>query len=213
MLQIMHGNIILFVMLHLCKYASCLVLLLFINESYPSNIWIEFVINISISMIILYMVSFKEWIYSYKINVLDILFGVVWYTFVLDSIFTIHHYVMHSNQYLYTTVHYIHHSSTGNLNTIKGMLSHPFDGFSVSILVIFTIITLEPNPISMCIAYSLFSIMGIILHSGYNQENIFWPFLVTPADHQRHHDCVTVNYGVFYSIWDRLSGTYSNINC
>lgn len=216
MLQItkkMHDFIVLFLVMHLCKYISCFVLLFFLGLNI--DLYMDFAINIIVPIIVLKMYAFsaQEYVKKYKANIVHIVFGVIYYTLLLDCIFTIHHYVMHMNQYLYTTVHYVHHSSTGTLTPIKGMLSHPFDGLSVSILIVFTIVTFEPNPISFTIAYSMFSVMGIFLHSGYNNEDMFWPFLVTPADHQRHHNCVTVNYGVFYSIWDRLSGTYSHVNC
>lgn len=216
----MQAKVVLFLVMHLCKCISVLIVICILSysdyNSIPLSIFVDLTINVIVSGLFL-IVSGKyhprDSLCQHKSDPLNLGFGIIWYLFVLDSIFTLHHYVMHTNQYLYRTVHYVHHSSSGKLDTVKGLLSHPVDGFSVSILAIFTIVTIDPNPIQICVAYSLFSIMGVVLHSGYNVENTFWNILISPADHQRHHSCANVNFGVFFSIWDRLFGTYSNINC
>lgn len=190
---------------------ACLVILdiMYPNQSIVFEIWPSTLAQITPPILIFMFFGFP------KIEIpaiIECILGFIWYTFVLDSLFTLHHYVMHSNTVLYSNFHYVHHSGSGVLNTQKGLLSHPVDGLSVNILVVFWILTVEPNIFVLSLAYSMLSIWGILLHTGLNNEIRVWRFLVSPMDHQNHHTCVNVNYAGFYSIWDRLFDTYSN-NC
>lgn len=184
--------------------------LTFQNQPIPHEIWSGLLAEITIPLLVIMIIG------NYKLCVPSgpkFLVGFMWYTFVLDSLFALHHYVMHNNQYLYKYYHYVHHSSSGVLTTKKGLLSHPVDGLTANILVVFWILSVEPNIITLSVAYSLLNVWGILLHTGLNKEIHFWNFLVSPMDHQIHHSCVTVNYAGFYSIWDRLFHQYSQTNC
>ncbi|MDT0558282.1 sterol desaturase family protein [Ichthyenterobacterium sp. W332] len=146
---------------------------------------------------------------------LYVLFGV----FLMDFIGAyLPHYVEHKVKPLWM-VHLVHHSDH-NVDTTTANRHHPLESvirFVFTLLGVFIIGT----PIAIVMLYQSMSLIA----TQFNHANIKLPkkidkalsyVLVSPDMHKVHHHYVLPytdsNYGNIFSIWDRLLGTYMEID-
>lgn len=110
-------------------------------------------------------------------------------------------------------IHRFHHSTT-DLNAFSFIRVHtmdyPFRAISVTIPMLFI-----AGPSFENIAWLWFAetVSDILCHSRLNTGyNILGKVFVSPRFHRRHHDIDDhqCNYGLIFSFWDRLFGTYKN---
>jgi sterol desaturase/sphingolipid hydroxylase (fatty acid hydroxylase superfamily) len=120
----------------------------------------------------------------------------------------------HSNAFLWK-LHSYHHRMN-DLQAINAFVSHPID-YALRNVVVFTLLGLVGfDPLALVIVLpaalipAVFSHFGGELHTGFLNG-----WLVTPEVHRWHHSAAvpegheySVNYGVEFSFWDRLFGTY-----
>lgn len=116
-------------------------------------------------------------------------------------------------------VHLVHHSDH-HVDTTTANRHHPLESlvrFSFTLLAVFIL----GAPIGVVMLYQSLS----VVLSQFNHANINLPtkldqwlsyVLVTPHMHKVHHHHVLPytdsNYGNIFAIWDRLLGTYKNLN-
>ena len=116
-------------------------------------------------------------------------------------------------------VHLVHHSDH-HVDTTTANRHHPLESlvrFSFTLLAVFIL----GAPIGVVIIYQSLS----VVLSQFNHANINLPtrldrwlsyVLVTPHMHKVHHHHVLPytdsNYGNIFAIWDRLLGTYKNLD-
>ena len=116
-------------------------------------------------------------------------------------------------------VHLVHHSDH-HVDTTTANRHHPLESlvrFSFTLLAVFIL----GAPIGMVMIYQSLS----VVFSQFNHANINLPtkldqflsyVLVTPHIHKIHHHHMLPftdsNYGNIFAIWDRLLGTYKNLD-
>lgn len=124
------------------------------------------------------------------------------------------HRIQHEIPFLWE-LHSYHHSMT-DLNVSNTLVSHPIDYSLRNYLVYVILGVIGFDPVAMVLAVPLVQISGIISHCGADIKGGFLNYIfVTPEVHRWHHAAETpqghryaVNYGVEFSFWDILFGTF-----
>jgi len=124
------------------------------------------------------------------------------------------HRWQHSNEFLWK-LHSYHHRVT-NLTASNTYVSHPID-YALRNAVVFVLLGLVGfYPLAILIALPAMAVPGIFSHCGAEVKAGVWNnWFVTPEVHRWHHSAsvpaghrYSVNYGVEFSFWDRLFGTF-----
>jgi sterol desaturase/sphingolipid hydroxylase (fatty acid hydroxylase superfamily) len=128
------------------------------------------------------------------------------------------HYVEHKTPLLWR-LHLIHHSDT-HIDTTTANRHHP--GESV-VRFVFTLLAVVVTGAPMWLVF-LYQALSVVL-SQFNHANIALPraldralswVIVSPDMHKVHHHFVLPytdsNYGNIFSVWDRLFGTFMDMD-
>ena len=128
-----------------------------------------------------------------------------------DTYFYWTHRLMHHPK-LFKIFHLVHHQST-NPSPWTSFSFHPFEGFIEAGIFIVFAFTLPLHPFIM-LAFLLFmtsyNVMG---HLGWEiypknfQRNWLGKWLNNCTAHDMHHHYFKNNYGLYFTIWDRLMNT------
>jgi len=155
-----------------------------------------------------YAPSFPLWIRAIKF---------VWAMFVLDTYQYWVHRFMHTNKFLYKTVHSVHHQLLMPY-AFGALYNHPVEAFLLDILSgAFTIIlSLMHNDPALAAIFLTFSTLKTVDdHCGYNFP--YDPFQILFPNNCYYHDVHHTLAGIksnfsqpYFVIWDRLMGTYIN---
>ncbi len=154
-------------------------------------------------------------VYWTNANVLvTILIGVL----ALDFSSWLVHLVMHKVPLLWR-FHLIHHSDT-NVDVTTGLRHHPGDSLLRGIFFLLLIFISGAPMYSVMIYQTL-----VVLATAFTHANIRLPvkldkalsyILISPNMHKVHHHWkqpyTDSNYGAVFSIWDRLLGTFMNLD-
>ena len=154
-------------------------------------------------------------VYWTNANVLvTILIGVL----ALDFSSWLGHLVMHKVPLLWR-FHLIHHSDT-NVDVTTGLRHHPGDSLLRGIFFLLLILISGAPMYSVMIYQTL-----VVLATAFTHANIRLPvkldkalsyILISPNMHKVHHHWkqpyTDSNYGAVFSIWDRLLGTFMNLD-
>ncbi len=133
------------------------------------------------------------------------------YLVVQDFIYYWFHRISHESRALWE-IHKFHHAAT-EMNLITGVRDHPFEKAMQTALSSIPLAVLGA-PIEQFISFWLLvSLVNVWFHSDFD-----WHFgwldyvLISPRTHRIHHSLVEEhwdkNYGVIFSIWDHLFGTF-----
>jgi len=124
------------------------------------------------------------------------------------------HRWQHSNAFLWK-LHSYHHSVT-DLKASNTYVSHPIDWVlrNAVVFVVFGLVGFDPQ--AMLLAVPASAISGIFSHCGADVRGGLLNYVfVTPEVHRWHHALKvpeghkhSVNYGVEFSFWDMLFGTF-----
>ncbi len=160
--------------------------------------------------------EFKAGITQLYFSISD--FGVAYFIFtfvVLSLLQDLHFYFshrwLHSKPFL-KYIHYIHHVPK-NPTPWTSFSFHPIE--RLIILSFFPIVILFlPLPPGMLIAFTFTSSLSNMLgHSGFefartgHAGHYIRRFFGTSTLHNMHHEHFDCNYGLYFSIWDKLLGT------
>ena len=124
------------------------------------------------------------------------------------------HRWQHANEFLWR-LHAYHHSVT-NLRATNTYVSHPID-FALRNVIVFSLLGIVGfAPLALVIALPAMAVPGLFSHCGGDiKGGALNHWFVTPEVHRWHHSAVvpeghkySVNYGVEFSFWDRLFGTF-----
>ena len=124
------------------------------------------------------------------------------------------HRWQHKNEFLWK-LHSYHHRVT-DLKATNTYVSHPID-FALRNVLVFTLLGLVGfSPLALLIALPATQVPGIFSHCGGDVKGgVLNNWFVTPEVHRWHHSAVvpeghrySCNYGVEFSFWDRLFGTF-----
>lgn len=140
-----------------------------------------------------------------------------WLTFPLmvivhDTYFYWTHRLIHS-KLLFNTVHLVHHKST-NPSPWTSYAFHPTEA-AVQAMVVPVIAFLFPVHLTALIVYFILQFLhNIYGHLGFEllpasvRSSTFGKLLNTSVVHNGHHKNVRGNYGLYFTFWDRLMGTF-----
>ncbi len=193
------------------------------------NIWkdlkvdtLSFALGVSLSMLC------YTWTYNFctiyfpssAIKIWDTLGSLPSYLKIIFVIITVDfclywlHRAQHSTEFLWRT-HVWHHSITE---------LYWFSGFRTSFLhsllynipqTVIPMFVFKLTPIEAGIGYSVGILVQFWEHTNIDVNIGFLKYIfITPAYHRVHHsiNVRNTNYGTFFSIWDRIFGTYHNPN-
>ena len=128
------------------------------------------------------------------------------------------HYVQHKIKPLWL-VHAVHHSDK-YVDTTTANRHHPIESLVRFIFTVFAVFVSESSIAivflyqSLSVVFSQFNHANIKLNS--QTDKIMSYLIVTPDMHKVHHHSylpyTDTNYGNIFSIWDRLFGTYSELD-
>jgi sterol desaturase/sphingolipid hydroxylase (fatty acid hydroxylase superfamily) len=115
--------------------------------------------------------------------------------------------------------HRVHHSDH-QMDVTTGYRFHPFENVGLLITQITTSFLFGYGLETVALYYTLYLPLVIVQHVNirfpYWFENIFGLLFSTPNFHRVHHSNLQAltdsNYGDFFSIWDRLFGTYNKVH-
>jgi len=124
------------------------------------------------------------------------------------------HRLQHKNDFLWK-LHSYHHG-VSDLQARNTFVSNPVD-FALRNVVVFVVLGLIGfDPLAILIAIPIVQVYGIFSHCGGDVKGGWLNYIfVTPEVHRWHHSLVvpeghkySVNYGVEFSFWDVVFGTY-----
>lgn len=124
------------------------------------------------------------------------------------------HRLQHGNEFLWK-LHSYHHRVT-DLRALNDLTSNPVD-FALRNLLVYVLLGIVGfDSAAFLFAVPVLSVWGIFSHCGGDVRGGWLNYVVaTPEVHRWHHTCevpegygYSVNYGVEFSFWDLLFGTY-----
>lgn len=142
------------------------------------------------------------------------LLGSVLFMIVLhDTYFYWTHKLLHSSKWLFK-FHKIHHQSH-NPTPWAAFAFHPAEAL-ISLGIIPLIIFIIPtHPLALVVFLSFMTIYNVLIHLGYEiiskkKSNLsIWKWQNTSENHNLHHEIGGgFNYGLYFSFWDRMMGSY-----
>ncbi|PBQ30953.1 sterol desaturase [Sphingobacteriaceae bacterium] len=128
-----------------------------------------------------------------------------------DTYFYWIHRMMHSPM-LFKMFHLIHHKST-NPSPWAAYAFHPFEAILESLIFVIFLFTIPIHPLHLTIFfvfslfYNVYGHLGFELYpTGFNKH---WlgKMINTSVSHNQHHQYFSGNYGLYFTLWDRLMGT------
>ncbi|KAM3830750.1 lathosterol oxidase-like isoform 1-T2 [Vipera latastei] len=140
-------------------------------------------------------------------------FGVVFsmfsFLFFTDMcIYWIHRFVHH--KLLYKRLHKPHH--TWKIPTpFASHAFHPLDGFLQSLPYHIYPFLFPLHKVTYLGLYVFVNIWSVSIHDAdYRVPNLLKPIINGAAHHTDHHLFFNYNYGQYFTLWDRIGGSYKN---
>ena len=138
------------------------------------------------------------------------------------------HRLSHKNFRVFRRFHDGHHQHGGNIHVgvafhSNNVWDYPLhSGISLTLGISLLVVLTERYPVvTICYAISVYVLALAAMHSGIRETaHVKWvlrvlllPMKIVPTairieDHTRHHAQANCNYGVFFSHWDRLLGSW-----
>lgn len=139
------------------------------------------------------------------------IFSVLAAILIHDTYFYWTHRLMHWKR-IFPYVHHIHHKSH-NPTPLAAFSFHPVEAvIEIGVLpVILFILPIHPAAVGIFGFYMI--ILNVIGHLGYElmpesfMQRKLLKLLNTSTHHNMHHHYSKCNYGLYFSIWDKLMGT------
>lgn len=128
-----------------------------------------------------------------------------------DTYFYWAHRLMHL-PVLFKKVHLVHHRST-NPSPWAAYAFHPLEAVIESLIFVIFLFTIPVHTIHLMIFFVFSLVYNVYGHLGFelypNGFNRHWlgRWLNTSVCHNQHHQYFKGNYGLYFTIWDRLMGT------
>lgn len=175
------------------------------------------------TILAIFIIKLSDWCKTQKWGLVYWFNNGVWMTIIvsvlaLDFSSWLVHWIMHKNAFLWK-FHTIHHSDN-NVDVTTGLRHHPGDSLLRGIFFIL-LIFVSGSPMYGVMIYQTL----VVLSTAFTHANIQLPekldyvirfILVSPDMHKVHHHWkqpyTDSNYGATFSFWDRLFGTYKQLN-
>ncbi len=128
-----------------------------------------------------------------------------------DAYFYWMHRLMHHPK-MYRRVHLVHHRSV-NPSPWAAYAFHPLEAVLEAGIVPVLLIVMPLHPVAFLAFITLMLWFNVYGHLGYEifpkslYQHPLGRWLNTSIYHNQHHERFTGNYGLYFTIWDRLMGT------
>jgi lathosterol oxidase len=122
------------------------------------------------------------------------------------------HRWMHRSKRIYRLVHKTHHDSIIT-NAMTSFSFHPIESILQAVFIPVLVLFLPMHVGVLIILLLIMTLSGTINHAGAElygkatNRSIFWDWIIGARHHDIHHKKFTFNYGLYFSIWDRIMGT------
>lgn len=127
-----------------------------------------------------------------------------------DTSFYWLHRLFHWNKFCFKKFHSLHHKN--NAPTVWGSYNETLeDSIFLQSFFIYAIFII-PISIPALIAVNLYTLfLDVVGHCGYNLVlRIPYSGMTIISDHDLHHKKYNCNYAPYFTIWDRVMGTYKD---
>lgn len=128
---------------------------------------------------------------------------------VLDFLFYVQHYCMHT-KWMYKHIHFEHHLFRQTF-PLASEAGHYIDSLTLGVCILLSAYFVNPKTIqSIYTSIAILRWHSVESHCGYDLGfyRLSFGLLSSSPVHATHHTRVVGNYGTFFTIWDRLFGTY-----
>jgi len=117
------------------------------------------------------------------------------------------HRLMH-HQKLFKRVHLLHHSFK-NPSPWCAFAFHPLEAIISMGVIPIIVYTIPWHHWALIIFVSFMMVYDTFIHLGYHLKVFKWnSWQNSPKDHDVHHRDTRHNFGLYFTFWDRLMGTY-----
>jgi lathosterol oxidase len=149
--------------------------------------------------------SFTDWLYAF--------FSLALAMFIHETYYYWLHRWMHLPG-VYRLIHKVHHESRIT-SAWTAFAFHPLEGLLEGLILPLIVFILPLHPYTIVVHLSLMTLTAAVNHldievypSGfYNKAP--WKWLIGATHHSHHHRFYTVNYGLYFTLWDKWAGTES----
>ncbi|XP_050417050.1 lathosterol oxidase [Patella vulgata] len=138
-------------------------------------------------------------------------YGIIWsiVTFILFTdmcIYWIHRWLHH--KLVYKHLHKIHHKWKVT-TPFASHAFHPLDGFVQSLPYHIYPFLFPLHKITYLVLFIFVNIWSVSIHDGdYRVPTSFKPYVNGSAHHTDHHLFYSFNYGQFFTLWDKMGGSF-----
>lgn len=131
-----------------------------------------------------------------------------------DTYFYWTHRLIHTG-YLFKLIHRTHHISH-NPTPWAAFSFHPIEGIISVGYIPIIVFSIPIHPMSLFIFLSIMTLVSITGHLGYEifstqflKGNI-GKWINSSTFHNKHHQIAKYNFGLYFTYWDRIMGTFKN---
>jgi sterol desaturase/sphingolipid hydroxylase (fatty acid hydroxylase superfamily) len=131
--------------------------------------------------------------------------------FLHDTYFYWTHRAMHHKK-LFRVMHLVHHKSV-NPSPWAAYAFHPLEAVVEAGIFAVFLFTLPVHPLHLLLFFFFMIVYNVYGHLGYELYpagfNKHWlgKWINTSVNHNQHHQYFNGNYGLYFTVWDRLMGT------
>ncbi len=128
-----------------------------------------------------------------------------------DSYFYWTHRLMHHKR-LFAIFHLVHHRSN-NPSPWAAYAFHPLEAVVEAGVFAFFLFTIPVHPLHFYIFFFFMIVYNVYGHLGYElypagfSRHWLGKWINTSVSHNQHHQFCKGNYGLYFTVWDRLMGT------
>ena len=117
------------------------------------------------------------------------------------------HRLIH-HRWFFKNTHLLHHTFK-NTSPFSAFAFHPFESILTMGVIPIIIFTIPWHNYALIIFITIMIFYDTFVHLGYDLRFLkVFKFQNTPVEHDIHHRNSKYNFGLYFTIWDRLMGTY-----
>ena len=177
--------------------------------------------EITCSLITLGIYSSGIWLFLYWLrngytkNYTDINeFGLPYFVFSILLMIVLHdaysywiHRMIH-HKWLFKYVHLLHHTFK-NPTPWSAFAFHPFESILTMGIIPLVMFLIPWHNLALAFFITIIIFYDTFVHLGYNLKKLkIFKYQNTPLDHDVHHRNSKYNFGLYFTFWDRIMGTY-----
>jgi sterol desaturase/sphingolipid hydroxylase (fatty acid hydroxylase superfamily) len=180
--------------------------------------------EIKYSLMTLFIYSSGIWIFLYWLkngytrNYTEINeFGLPYFVLSIFLMIIVHdtysywiHRLIH-HKILFKHVHLLHHTFK-NPSPWSAFAFHPFESLLTLGIIPIVMFLIPWHNLALIIFITIIIFYDTFVHLGYDIKHLkLFKWQNTPVDHDVHHRNSKYNFGLYFTFWDRLMGTYKTV--